>query len=71
MVTAGGTIRDVVISDAAQGRSPRDLSRAVQAAVTAATDAASWARAKLHQETFGEFPELARSRPLSTNQERR
>jgi DNA-binding protein YbaB len=60
VVTAGGTIRDVIISDSAQGRSTRDLSRAVQAAVTAAADAASWARAKLHQETFGDFRELAR-----------
>src|SRR5262249_18449873 len=47
VVTADGVIRDVVISDSAQGRSPRELSRAVHAAVTAAADAASWARSKV------------------------
>jgi DNA-binding protein YbaB len=67
VVSADGTIRDVVISDAAQGRSPREVSRAVKAAVTAAADAARWARAKVHQETFGEFRELPGSRPLSTD----
>ena len=44
VVGADGAIRDVVISEPAHGRSPRDLSRAVQAAVTAAADAAQWAR---------------------------
>jgi len=58
VVTAEGTIRGVVISDSAQGRSTKDLSSAVQAAVTAAADAAKWARAKLRQETFGEFRDL-------------
>jgi DNA-binding protein YbaB len=58
VVTADGVIRDVVISDSAQGRSPRELSRAVHAAVTAAADAASWARSKVHQETFGDFRDL-------------
>lgn len=53
LVTADGSIRDVTISDAAQGRSPRDLSRSVQAAVTAAADAAGWARSRLHQDMFG------------------
>ena len=59
VVTAEGTIRNVVISDAAQGRSTRELSRSVQAAVVAAADAATWARAKLQQEMFGEFRDLA------------
>lgn len=59
VVAANGAIKDVVISEAARQRSPRDLSRAVQSAVTAAADAATWARAKLHQDMFGEF------RPLS------
>jgi DNA-binding protein YbaB len=59
VVTGDGTIKDVLIADEAQGRSVRDLSRAVRSAVTAAADAARWARVKLHQETFGEF------RPLS------
>ena len=33
----------------------RELSRAVQAAVTAAADAAGWARDRLHQDMFGEL----------------
>ncbi len=61
VVSADGTIRDVVISDSAQGRAPRELSRAVQAAVTAAADAAQWARTKLHQDMFGDYKELNRS----------
>ncbi len=65
VVTADGTIRDVVISEAAAGRSPRDLSRSVHAAVTAATEAASWAQEKLRQEIFTEFAPLdpGRRRP--------
>lgn len=59
VVTGDGTIKDVVIADEAQGRSVRDLARAVRSAVTAAADAARWARVKLHQETFGEFPPLS------------
>lgn len=59
IVAGDGVIRDVVISDEAQGRSPKELSRAVQSAIAAAADAAAWARSKLHAETFGEFGELA------------
>ena len=62
VVSADGTIRDVVISESAQGRGSRELSRAVQAAVTAAADAASWARKRLHQDTFGEYPQLRSDR---------
>ncbi len=58
IVGADGTIREVVISDQAQNRSPRELSKAVHAAVTAAADAAQWARRRLHSETFGDFPDL-------------
>ena len=58
IVRADGVIRDVVISEQAHGRPPRELSKAVQAAVTAAADAAQWARRKLHSETFDDFPDL-------------
>jgi DNA-binding protein YbaB len=58
VVAGDGAIRDVVISDDAAGRSPKELSRAVQAAIAAAADAAVWARNKLHGETFGGFGEL-------------
>jgi DNA-binding protein YbaB len=63
LVGADGTIRDVVIAEAAHGRPPSELSRSVQSAVTAAADAARWARTKLHQDMFGDFPELGRERP--------
>jgi len=55
VVGGDGAIRDVVISDAAQGRTPRELSRAVQAAVTAAADAAQWARTKLQNDMFTDY----------------
>lgn len=58
VVGADGVIKDVVIGDEARDRPPRELSRSVQAAVTAAADAATWARQKLYRETFGDFPPL-------------
>jgi DNA-binding protein YbaB len=59
LVTADGAIRDVIISDSAQGRSARDLSRSIQTAVTAAADAAGWARSRLHRDMFGGLPSLS------------
>lgn len=59
VVGADGTIRDVTISDAAHGRDPRELSKAVQAAVAAASDAAKWARKRLHQDMFSGYPDLS------------
>jgi DNA-binding protein YbaB len=56
VVTADGTIRDVRIHG--QGRTDDELSRAVREAVTAAADAAAWARQKLHAETFGAYRPL-------------
>ena len=58
VVTADGTIRDVVISESALNRGTRELSRAVQAAVTSAADAASWARTKLQRDMFGDYQGL-------------
>ena len=40
-------------------RHPRDVAGSVQAAVTAAADAAQWAREKLHNETFAAYRPLA------------
>lgn len=62
VVSADGAIRDVVISESAQGRDPRELSRAVQAAITAAADAARWARTKLHQDMFADLRDLGGGR---------
>ena len=58
VVAGDGAIRDVLISEQARDRSPRELSKAVQAAVAAAADAARWARRKLHSETFDDYPDL-------------
>jgi hypothetical protein len=54
LVSAAGTIRDVRIG-ALQGRTSAEVSRSVREAVTAAADAAAWARQKLHAETFDEY----------------
>jgi DNA-binding protein YbaB len=59
VVSADGTIKDVQINGSLHGRSTADLSRSLREAVTAAADAAEWARRKLHADTFGEY------RPLS------
>jgi DNA-binding protein YbaB len=58
LVTADGTIRDVRILGSLAGRSNVDVSRSVREAVTAAADAATWARQKLQTETFGDFRAL-------------
>ena len=58
VVTADGTIRDVIVSGQLAGRGNAELSRSIRAAVTAAADAAAWARSKLHAETFGDYRPL-------------
>jgi DNA-binding protein YbaB len=58
VVGADGVVRDVVISDDARDRSPRELARSVQAAVSAAGQAAAWARQRLYRETFGGYAGL-------------
>jgi DNA-binding protein YbaB len=59
VVAADGCIRDVQIGAHFHGRSAAELSRSVREAVSAAADAAAWARQKLHAETFGEYRPLA------------
>lgn len=59
VVTAAGTITDVRIPGTLHGRSNADVARSVHAAVTAAADAARWAREKLHGETFSDYRSLA------------
>jgi DNA-binding protein YbaB len=58
VVTADGTIRDVQIHGQLGHRSAAEVSRAVRDAVTAAADAAAWARQKLHGETFADHRPL-------------
>jgi DNA-binding protein YbaB len=59
VVAADGCIRDVQIGQHFHGRTAAELSRSVREAVSAAADAAAWARQKLHAETFGEYRPLA------------
>jgi len=61
VVNAAGDIRAVNLRAPAQGRPAADLSRSIQAAVTAAADAARWAREKLYAETFGDYRPLEES----------
>jgi DNA-binding protein YbaB len=58
VVAADGTIKDVQIIGTLHGRSSVEVSRSVRHAVTAAADAAAWARQKLHAETFGDYRPL-------------
>jgi hypothetical protein len=58
LVTAAGDITDVRIRGSLQNRTATDLAREVQAVVTSATEAARWAREKLHDEVFGAFRSL-------------
>jgi DNA-binding protein YbaB len=55
VVTADGTIRDVTVTGPLTGRSSAEVSRSIRQAVTAAADAAAWARTTLHAETFNDY----------------
>ncbi|GAA4693343.1 YbaB/EbfC family nucleoid-associated protein [Phytohabitans rumicis] len=57
-VAASGAITSVRVVGSLTGRSNVELSGSIQAAVTAAADAASWARDKLHAEMFGDYRPL-------------
>ena len=58
LVTAAGDITDVRIRGSLHHRTAADLAREVQAVVTSASEAARWAREKLHDEMFGGFRSL-------------
>lgn len=58
-VTAAGTITDIRFLGTLHGRTSREVAGSVQAAVSAAADAARWAREKLHTETFRAYRPLA------------
>lgn len=58
VVTAAGAIVDVRIGPGMSARTNVEVSRSVYAAVTAAADAARWAREKLYAETFGAYRSL-------------
>lgn len=59
VVTATGAITDVRIPGSLHGRSNREVAASVQAAVSAAAEAARWAREKLHAETYQAYRPLA------------
>ncbi|TDC34113.1 YbaB/EbfC family nucleoid-associated protein [Micromonospora sp. KC213] len=59
VVTANGRITDVRFLGPLHHRHPREIAASVRAAVTAAADAALWAREKLHNETFAAYRPLA------------
>jgi DNA-binding protein YbaB len=61
LVCADGTIRKVTIVGALQGRSNVDVSRSIEAAMSAAAEAAEWARRTLHAEIFGGYAPVGRS----------
>lgn len=58
VVTADGVVSDVRFLGPLHAHSGPDVARSVRAAITAADDAARWAREKLHVETFGEYRRL-------------
>lgn len=62
VVAADGAIRDVAVVGSLHGRTNVEVSRSIQAAVTAAHDAARWARQKLQSDTFGDYRPLRESR---------
>lgn len=62
VVTADGGIREVTIVGSLAHRTNTEVSRSIKAAVTAAADAAEWARQKLHAETFGDYRRLGEGR---------
>jgi hypothetical protein len=57
LVSADGDVKDVRFVSA-DSRSPKELARSTQAAVTAAASAALWARRKLHDEMFRDYEPL-------------
>jgi DNA-binding protein YbaB len=60
VVAIDGTIRDINIDERLLAESGTDVSRSVRLAVTAAADAATWARAKLRSETFADYDPIGR-----------
>jgi len=62
VVAGDGAIRDVAVVGSLHGRTNAEVSRSIKAAVAAAADAATWARQKLHAETFREYQSLGGAR---------
>jgi DNA-binding protein YbaB len=58
VVSAAGDIIDVRVDGGLGRRDAAEFSRELKAVVTSATEAARWAREKLHAEVFGSFRSL-------------
>ncbi|MBN1173511.1 MAG: YbaB/EbfC family nucleoid-associated protein [Micromonosporaceae bacterium] len=58
VVTAAGAITDVRFRQSLAGRTSTQVASSVRAAVTAAADAARWARQRLRGDLFGEYRPL-------------
>jgi DNA-binding protein YbaB len=58
VVSAAGEITDVRIHGSLHHRNPTDFASEIQAVVTNASQAARWAREKLHGEVFGKLRPL-------------
>jgi len=61
MVTAAGEIHDVCIHANLRDRDPVEFAREIKSVVTKASEAARWAREKLHGEVFGKLQSLGES----------
>jgi DNA-binding protein YbaB len=61
VVTAAGEIRDVCINVSLRDRDPTEFAREIKAVVTKASEAARWAREKLHGEVFGKYQAMGES----------
>jgi DNA-binding protein YbaB len=59
-VCADGSIRKVVVVGSLAGRTNVEVSRSIEAAMSAATDAAEWARRTVYAETFGDYTPVGR-----------
>ena len=60
VVAIDGTVRDIDIDAELLSHDAVDVSRSVRLAVTAAADAATWARTKLRSETFADYDPVRR-----------
>jgi len=58
IVGADGVVRHVAVHGSLPAMSNVELSRSVLQATSAAHEAASWARRKLYEETFGDYHSL-------------
>jgi hypothetical protein len=63
VVGADGAVRTVTVVGRIEGRSNVELSRSIQEAITAAHDAAAWAKRKVYDETFSAYVPLRHGGP--------